>query len=378
MAHGSQASRDAYNSELAAWIARGRPATPPPVAPQELTINELVVAYWAFAQTYYVRTDGRPSGSLESIKVALRYLCEGHGRLPAGEFGPRALDGIRSRMIDANLSRRYINDQVDRIRRVFKWGVAQELVPVETHQALQTLSGLRRGRSRARETPPVRPVDDHVVAATLPFLGPVVADMVRIQRLTGCRPAEVCSLRPIDIDQRDDVWAFRPATHKTDHLDKQRVIFLGPRSQQILRPYLARPPEAYCFSPQESEADRQVGRRRRRQSPLTPSQRARQAARNRRRAPRPHYDTHSYRRAIHRACDEADRAARKAAGEEAGNRMVPRWSPNQLRHTAATEIRQHFGLEAAQVTLGHASADVTQIYAERDQARAREVMRAIG
>ena len=46
--------------------------------------------------------------------------------------------------------------------------------------------------------------------------------------------------------------------------------------------------------------------------------------------------------------------------------------------SAATTIRQQFGLEAAQVTLGHASADVSQIYAERDLSLAAHVMQKIG
>jgi integrase len=55
-----------------------------------------------------------------------------------------------------------------------------------------------------------------------------------------------------------------------------------------------------------------------------------------------------------------------------------RWSPNQLRHTAATEIRRNFGVEATATVLGHAKADVTQIHAERDLALAAEVARQIG
>jgi integrase len=55
-----------------------------------------------------------------------------------------------------------------------------------------------------------------------------------------------------------------------------------------------------------------------------------------------------------------------------------RWSPNQLCHTAATEIRREFGLEAAQVILGHSQANVTQVYAERDMAKGLEVARRIG
>jgi site-specific recombinase XerC len=54
------------------------------------------------------------------------------------------------------------------------------------------------------------------------------------------------------------------------------------------------------------------------------------------------------------------------------------WHPNQLRHSKATEVRQRFGLEAAQVVLGHARADVTQVYAERDTALAVEVTKKIG
>ena len=56
-----------------------------------------------------------------------------------------------------------------------------------------------------------------------------------------------------------------------------------------------------------------------------------------------------------------------------------RWHPHQLRHTAGTLIRREFGLEAAQLALGHSSAKVTDaVYAERDTARVIEVMRRIG
>ena len=57
---------------------------------------------------------------------------------------------------------------------------------------------------------------------------------------------------------------------------------------------------------------------------------------------------------------------------------MPKWSPNRLRHTAATQIRRQFGLEAVQVALGHAKADVTQIYAERDLTLAVQIMQKIG
>ena len=55
-----------------------------------------------------------------------------------------------------------------------------------------------------------------------------------------------------------------------------------------------------------------------------------------------------------------------------------RWSPNQLRHAAATEIRKRFGLEASQVVLGHSRADVTQVYAARDNSLAARIMSEVG
>jgi site-specific recombinase XerC len=57
---------------------------------------------------------------------------------------------------------------------------------------------------------------------------------------------------------------------------------------------------------------------------------------------------------------------------------VPHWHPHQLRHLAATHIRQRFGLEAAQVVLGHARAEVTEIYAARDLEQAAAVAAQIG
>ena len=53
-------------------------------------------------------------------------------------------------------------------------------------------------------------------------------------------------------------------------------------------------------------------------------------------------------------------------------------APNQLRHRFGTEIRKAFGLEASQVLLGHAKADVTQVYAERDVAKAVAVAAQVG
>ena len=156
-------------------------------------------------------------------------------------------------MIDAGLCRNEVNRRVRIIRRAFKWAASEEMISVSIYQALATVEGLRKGRTEAPDHPPVAAVADEVVNATLPHLPQVVADMVSFQRATGARPGEACSIRPGDVDRSDDVWVYRPASHKTEHFDRPQVIFLGPKAQEILKPYLLRPSDQHCFSPAESE-----------------------------------------------------------------------------------------------------------------------------
>jgi integrase len=297
---------------------------------------------------------------------------------PAADFGPLKLKAIRQTLIDAGHSRVYINKLVPIIPRMFKWAAAEEIIPGSVYHALRTVEGLRKGRTDAHETKPVLPVADEVVNATLPHLRAVVSDMVRFQRLTGCRPGEVCQLRPCDVERSGDVWQYRPESHKTEHHGRERIIYIGPQAQQVLLPYLLRDAQAQCFSPAESEVKRHEEQRARRKTRVQPSQRNRRKARPKR-SPATRYTKDSYGRAITRGIGKAN-AQRKEEASDMGIEpmLLPHWHPNQLRHSKATEIRREFGLEAAQVILGHAKADVTQVYAERDAALAVEVARKIG
>lgn len=149
--------------------------------------------------------------------------------------GPLALQAVQAYLVGKELTRVGVNERIGGIRRIFKWGVAQELVPADVYQALMCVSGLRKGRTPAPETTPIGPVDEAVVDATLPALSAIVADMVQFQRLTGARPGEVCILRPCDIDRSDDsVWVYTPASHKTEHHGRGRAIYVGPKAQTLL------------------------------------------------------------------------------------------------------------------------------------------------
>jgi site-specific recombinase XerC len=91
------------------------------------------------------------------------------------------------------------------------------------------------------------------------------------------------------------------------------------------------------------------------------------------------YTKDSYQRAIARAVVKANKRRTEAAADMGvAPILLPHWHANQLRHSKATEVRRQFGLEAGQLSLGHAKADVTQVYAERDTRLAVEVARQIG
>jgi integrase len=197
--------------------------------------------------------------------------------------------------------------------------------------------------------------------------------MVRLQRLTGCRPGEVCILRPADVDTTGETWLFRPFRHKTAHRGKERVIPLGPKAQDVLRPYLLRPADAYCFSPMDGERKRREAAH---EARVTPQGQGNGPGTNRKRKPLrtagERYDTNTYARAIIRRCEAAFEMPKElrfipkqlpnVPGESQATvranrlklarewRAAHTWSPNQLRHTYATAIRKQFGLEPGVVT----------------------------
>jgi integrase len=350
----------AEHARLCLELSTGR-GSPPPAG---VTVAELLLAFLRHAEQHYRRADGTPTDEVANVKQMMRVVRESHGHVPAAEFGPTALRAVRQRMIDRGWSRRNVNLHVGRVRRVFKYGVEHELVPAAVWQALRAVGGLQVGRTAARETAPIRPVADELVDRTLPLLSRQVGGLVRFQRLTGCRPGEACALRRCDIDMSGDVWVYRPPQHKTQHRGRERVIHVGPHAQALLAEFPTDSPEEYVFSPQKELAERNARRAAERTTKYYAS---RQGWQQRKAAPRwrrrPRYTNKSYGHAIRKAC--------KKNG-------LPAWAPNQLRHAFGTIVRREFGLEAAQAGLGHARADVTQVYAERDAARAAEVAAKIG
>jgi len=359
--YNSAQSRREYDRLIAEWISNGR-QSPQAANLGSIAVNELLAAYFTFAKSYYVQ-DGKPGKEYVAMKDAAKLVRALYGRVAVNDFGPLALKAVREKLIESDLCRRHINQRVNRVRRIFKWGVENELVPAPILHALQAVAPLKFGRTTARESKPVLPVADADVQAVIPFVSRQVAAMIRLQRLTGMRPGEVVLLRPQDIDRTGQTWVYHLNRHKTQYRGQLREIYFGPKAQEILREWLDRSPEKYCFSPLEAEAERNTQRKAKRQSPMTPSQAKRAAKVTPKRKKRERYSVDSYRRAITYGI--------KRAGS-------PHWHPHQLRHTCGTEVRKNFGLDAAQIILGHKHAAVTEVYAEADRQKAFNVIQQVG
>ena len=232
------------------------------------------------------------------------------------------------------------------------------MVPPSVYQGLVTVEGLKAGRSEARETEPVKPVLEAHVRAVKPFVSRQVEALIDLQLLTAARPGELLKLRPIDLDTTGRVGTAMLLEHKTRYRGRERTLYFGPKAQAVLKEFLAdRPLDAHLFSPREAEQERRADAPTHRRPNQIPCQKKTQ------RVVGNHYTTASYRQAVERAC--------KKSG-------IPVWTPHRLRHNAATHIRKEFGLEAAQLLLGHARADVTQLYAESDQSKALVIVEQIG
>lgn len=353
-----------YNRLVAEWLARGRRLPPSALAGPGYRIADLVADYWVHAEQYY-RKDGKPTREIANIRAAMKPLLKLYGHTEAAEFGPLAVKALREELIDDGLCRGVVNQRVGMIKRMFRWAASEELVPAERYHTIQAVEGLRSGRTRARETSPVRPVSESDVQAVLPLLPSPVAAMVRLQWLTGMRPGEVTSLRLDDIERNESGWIYRPASHKTQHHGRLREIPLGPQARDVLSPFLSLNPKGFLFSPKQAVEERRRELRASRQSKVTPSQHERDRQRRERpgRTISDRYTTVALGHSVRRACAKAG---------------IPSWSPNQLRHAAATRIRQEFGLDAARALLGHSSAAVTEIYAEVDRAKTVSIMAEVG
>lgn len=366
--YGTADAAKRYAATVEEWEQQGRTLpgkpqrTPKPEADQE-SVAQLALDYLE-----HTRKRGVGENEVRAVQGALRVLRSVHGATPVADFGPRALIEYREAIIairrgkkQRRLTRSTVNRYVRIIIRAFRWAVANERAPRDIPEALSCVEPLRVGEFGVPEGRTVKPVPEAHVDDIREHVSSIVWAMITVQRYSAARAGEVCVMRPKDLDVSGNVWLYRPPQHKNRHRGHERVIYLGERSQAVLKPLLlGRALDAPMFSPRESMAERRAtnateGKPRREGQKPTPTATTRKV--------REQFTTDSYARAIARACESAG---------------VPTWTTHQLRHLAATNARKEFGAEAALLVLGDKSTRLVDVYAEKDEARAKEVIAKIG
>lgn len=391
--YGSKESKAEYNRLVGEFIATGGVAISAD-AKDDLSLCEMFAAYLGWAKRNY----GKQATEFTKAKLIIRRANKRYRDTEASSFGYRQFEAVRQSMIDEGLTRGYINESTDRLVRIFKWAASRGLIAPTVPQALGMIERLKKRRTTAPDNPGIRPVASDVVEATLPFVGDIVADMIRFQSVVGCRPGEVCKIKPNMVDRSGDVWEIRLEEHKTEHHGKTRTLYVGPKGQSILAPYLLRSADQHCFRPVDSERKRREIATAARKTPLSCGNRTGTNRKKKpKRTPRECFHKDSYRKAIHAGCDkafpapaplgrqdgESDRARWRRLTSEQANQLKAwqsehRWNPNQLRHSFGTEVRRTEGIEVASILLGHSDVEVTKIYAESDRQKAIEVARRVG
>lgn len=327
---GSPESREKWRRVVAEYLATGRAPGPRGGA----TVADVAAAFLRHMAAGY-RKRGVPTDHVRTCRSATRRLVALYGSTAAADFGPAQLKAVRAACVAEGACRSTANHYVGILVRAWRWAAEEELVPAAAWTALLTVRPLARGRSGARETGPVLPVDDATYHCTVQAATEPVRSMMEVQRLTGMRPGEVCGMRAGDVVRAEGTptWAYlvRDDTNKESHAGKCRVVALGPRARAILGPLLeGLAPDRYVFRPAKAGL-RKAGPR------FTPGNYGKRVA---------------------------------AAARRAG---VPTWGPNRLRHSAATAVEAATGsIDAARALLGHGRAKMTGLYVTPDAGALRD------
>jgi integrase len=329
-----------------------------PAESKSITVVQIIREYRKWAEAYYRDDAGNETSTLSTIAATMKRLRTWYGSEHAEKFSPLAFKDVISRMIDEGLSVSTINAAISRIKAMFRWAASEELIPQTVYDRLCTVRNEIQGKSKAKPKRIVEAVSDGDIEATLPHLPRMVRDMVKLQRLTGARPGELCNMRVSEISAVGDVLIYQPGHHKTKHHGKGRSIVIAGSAIEIIKPYLSGD-EEFVFSAKKSMEQTLADRSARRVVPLHHGNRSKK---NRKIQAGNRYVEASYRRCITRACEKAG---------------IESWSPNQLRHAAAVDIQSTLGIEAVAAMLGHSKIDTSKIYAKHNLALAIEAARAI-
>ena len=202
-----------------------------------LTLHQLRGLYLRHAEGHYRRRCGDPTGTHLHMRTALdsfvRFAGEACAASRINKHMVRAW--VDQQAADSRLTRRYVNDQLSRLRTCIKWAAAWDHIPVSITEDLRLVRPLMPFRSRARESVKRTPPTLDQVVKVAKFMPAMPRDVLRLVKLTAARPSELLAITNAEVSRCRGGGMIVPVQHKSAHFGHRRVIPLNVEAMRIDR-----------------------------------------------------------------------------------------------------------------------------------------------
>ena len=360
--HGQWGLRET-KSKYQVWLAEYLSATTQPesqssedaTAAGEPMLADLVTAFMQWADGYYRNPKTNlPTSQHHVLRSAIRELKPWvESGMLCKDFKTKDLLAVRAAIVNRDimpqskftikkkLSISSVNILICKIRLCFKKGVEFGLVPVEVFQALLCVQNLNwRTAPTLRNPAPIKPAETNSIEKIQSYLKPVYQVMMKVHTTYGMRVKELVQMRWSEITpEKNDptLYCYQPATHKNSHRGQERKIYIHTdliAAMKSIRKKVWEKDLVWCSCGKGINAGYH--------GQMT---------------------TAAYYLAIKGAIRRFNRDNKT---------QIERFTPLQIRHLVATEIRATDGIEAAAAQLGHARLNTAEIYAEQSFTKTKE------
>jgi integrase len=197
-------------------------------------------------------------GVKQSFDILLGMFPDDQPKPDTATFKVGYLIKFQKHLIEKGYARTQINRLVGLVKRVFSWGgkprfdleTYDKLPAIVSSSFIADMKAIEIIKDEGKENPKRKDVPEHIVTAVFPFVSETIADMLRIQLLTGMRPKEVCMMRNCNIKRTkeefaeygylydSEVWIYVLSKHKTEKYIGVKAVPLGIEEQEILSKYI--------------------------------------------------------------------------------------------------------------------------------------------
>jgi integrase len=314
---------------------------------RSIALTELLDLYFQYnpktskSDTYLIK---------QAFRILLGLFPDDQPKPDTATFKIGYFDKFQKHLIDLGYAIIQINRLFAAVKRVFKWGgkprfdqkTSDQIPPIVTSEFLVGMNAIDL-IDEGKINPERQEVPVEVVTAVFPYVTKTIADILRLQLLTGMRPKEACTMCVSNIKRTkeeiskyylfdddlfdENIWLYVLPNHKTKKYIGTKIVPIGLQEQEILAKYLNNcPVDSFLFR-------NQFGK------PMT----------------RNCYD------------DNIQKAIEKNG--------LQKFIPHQIRHTVITKISLKHNLDIARAIAGHTTEVMTARYDHSDLKKTIMVVR---